>query len=102
MGWIKTFPKCKQHEAGQWDSQTYGKGGPRWWRYAASRCVHCGRPLVSFAPNFPEADKTSTRRYVAWHYLDKEGEHASNVSVMPWGSECFAQRMHRTVNETLQ
>lgn len=102
MGWIKKFPKCAKHEPAVWHPQTFKRGNDkRWFRFADGVCVHCGRALVAFHPSFPQEERTETRRYVAWWRLDKEYEHASNTTVLPWGSETFDQRMHRTVNEAL-
>jgi hypothetical protein len=89
MGWQMIWPKCT-HVPGPWDQQTFGKGGNRWWRYRTTRCTRCDRPMVAFAPNFPEEDKTHTRRHVAWWALDKEGEHASNTVVVPWETSTSA------------
>jgi hypothetical protein len=99
MGWLMKFPKCRKHVAAEWEPQTFKRGtDKRWYRYAAARCAHCARPLVAFHSAFPEEERLDTRRHVAWHYLDKEGEHAGNVAVLPWGSETFSDVMSRTVN----
>jgi hypothetical protein len=97
------FPKCSTHQAAQWEPESIQRGSDRKpHNFVSSRCVHCGRPVVAFPQEFPQELRVDVKRHTAWHYLDKEGEHAGNVSVLPWESESFADFMHRTVNETLQ
>ena len=80
---LMTWPKCT-HVPEEWMPQTFGRGDNRWWRYEVSQCLHCRRPLVRFAPNFPREARAHTRRHVAWWILDKEGEDGRNTAVLPW------------------
>jgi hypothetical protein len=81
------FPKCNGHQAAQWFPQQMQRGNDsNWYEYEQGLCLHCNRPLVAFAPDFPASERAFTRRHVAWRYLDKEGEDGRNTSVMPWRS----------------
>ena len=85
MGWLMRWNQGCEHVADEWRPQQFQRGNDdRWYEYAIAKCVHCGRPLVSFAPDFPAEERTPTRRHVAWTYLDKEGEHAANTHVLDW------------------
>ena len=83
MGWLMRWDQNCKHEPGEWHEQQMQRGNDdRWYEYAMTECLICKRPLVKFAPDFPQEERTPTRRHVAWWKLGKEGEHAANVHVV--------------------
>lgn len=50
--------------------------------YEYGQCAQCGRPIVRLPPEYPAPEVLFIRRHLAWWYLGKLHEHASNTLVL--------------------
>lgn len=86
MGILKSWPEC-EHQPERWALAEYWVAGETCLVYRSAQCRHCGRPLVTFSPDFDKAPRERRReckRHAAWRYLDKAYEHAGNAYELPW------------------